>query len=287
MKERGIGSQNGQNELTPIQSGLTQKPDNPTLDTGDIFMADGPTNPEGEQPPVNPQDRAREAWGRVNEGKAVPLAERRTQDMLIEKGIMPMAGAEDFNPENIQRILADKVKGVPLNDTDQETLRIFDESIHQNPLGFTRKFTDLIDGMPAGVGKQYMDIQGRAIAEGVFERISGDLPPSSQGYWKREIDRVLKISSVGDAADGLDSLIERMLAKHREYTRQPTQRRPLRGVGKPPETPPTGPTPEGGEGEPEEVSPAPSRQPAQEEAIEPQERVEDLKRRFFQQRELQ
>src|SRR3989344_3162206 len=96
MKERGIGSHNSQPELSPIESGLTQKPVNPTLDTGDIFMVG--ENGEGQQPPVNPQDRAREAWGKVNVGRTVPLAERRTQDMLIEKGIMPMAGASDTEP---------------------------------------------------------------------------------------------------------------------------------------------------------------------------------------------
>lgn len=38
------------------------------------------------------QDQARKAWEKANQGKVIPADERRTQEMLIEKGVSPASG---------------------------------------------------------------------------------------------------------------------------------------------------------------------------------------------------
>src|SRR3989338_3686361 len=83
MKERGIGSQNSQPELIPIQSGLTQEALNPTLGGGDIFMAEPG---QGEQPPRDPQERAPRT-SRSGEAGRVEEASRRLARVRVEREI--------------------------------------------------------------------------------------------------------------------------------------------------------------------------------------------------------
>ena len=74
---------------------LTRQAVNPKLNTGDIFMSEEGKEMETPQPD-NRVRVARNAWTKINEGRAVSVDELRTQGLLIERGIPPIAGgAED------------------------------------------------------------------------------------------------------------------------------------------------------------------------------------------------
>lgn len=123
MKERGGNPNQGNPELIPALPGLTQEPIPATFKAGDIFMSDGPGTGDGAPRSIAPNgaestvaslgivskakeipkgriDSARNAWSQLNQGKMLSVAERRTQDMLIARGISPIAGGSGTDPED-------------------------------------------------------------------------------------------------------------------------------------------------------------------------------------------
>ena len=78
---------------------LTIKSVNSKLEVGEQFMPE-PGQSELESTIQEPTE-VRSAWEKVNRGRTLSVSERRTQEMLIERGILPVAGASDTEPKEV------------------------------------------------------------------------------------------------------------------------------------------------------------------------------------------
>lgn len=102
---------------------------------GNISMGQGNEQPQQPQEGQSPKkeariEQARKAWERANQGRKVSIDEKRTQKMLIERGISPMRGGatginKDDYADHIFRNIADEV--------NQEVQRVREATGQDNP----------------------------------------------------------------------------------------------------------------------------------------------------------
>lgn len=178
---------------------LTSGQQNPyPKDTGDNFMDEKDAPPVNQEPasqehaeeaperkkPADQkkQEKAREAWEKVNKGKVISADERKTQEMLIEKGVSPATGgapeaidSTDFTDpiilEAINVVNDYSEAGLSVDDALKEAIRIIHGAkvdLDQKKI-FLQRSAELkksIEAKPAGdAGETNRERQGKEAKE--------------------------------------------------------------------------------------------------------------------------
>lgn len=256
------------------QTELTINTVNPTLEAGDIFMSEtGGEIPNKEQEDIKREETGKEAtpvsdrieaaknaWNILNKGRRISIDEKRTQGMLIERGIMPIQGGDFTDEEN-----PNKEDGT--KDTKNETpenKRI--EDIIENSEDIYAALREIIDSSESDEVSKAIDANG----ENLIKFLTVGLPEESS---KKILDELNEISELTK---------EERNNRFKEIIGKIGQEREKLGLGEPGiekekkegegnETPQT--DGEGGDGEPP-TSEAP---PAPEEPEEPEGPKDDSK----------
>lgn len=189
--------------------------------------------------------------------------------------------------------------------------------LDDNPEAFADSYKRAIDTLSEKRGEPIVHKDIDSLFERTIQTVQGRISPESEKRFRKQLAKV-KLLTFAEATRAFEKLVGRVVKepenepKRREAAAvrkakkaaeaaiqqtepatpeavaeetQDVQPQVASGEGGqppiPPEAPPTGPAPEG-----EPVPPAPHGEPVQEEAAGPQERAEDLIRRYMQEREL-
>ncbi|PIR80085.1 MAG: hypothetical protein COU25_01980 [Candidatus Levybacteria bacterium CG10_big_fil_rev_8_21_14_0_10_35_13] len=243
MKERGIGSQNSQPELIPIQSGLTQEALNPTLGEGDIFMAQ-----EGVEVPQSPQGEV-SGGPRTVEDTVSHLARARVKRELDQAplpigefppgfGKWPTELQGAYKGEQRERaakqVLTQQlvVREDPhaISPSQQEALDNVRAILPENPEAFAESYVRAIDTLSQKRAEPIVHGEAIRLVEQVLG--SADIPEESRKRFRKRAEKALSqtppettrslrriIKDVGKEPQRLEKQSERRTA--RQTTQEP------------------------------------------------------------------